>query len=1055
MESFLDGRLSEEQCDTIATHLEACATCVATITELELRIGSDHSAEIVPESDGSAENRESLKRAVARAIQVASAEPTAESRFQVGMLIGSYRLVQRLGAGGMGVVFLAEHETMRRPVALKVLVDRLQGDPDSTRRFVHEIRTSAKLTHPRFVKSLDAGEFSGSPYLVMDYLEGVSLSSLVRSWGRLPVADVCEIGRQIAEGLQVLAEQKLVHRDMKPSNVMLVTEHSTTNENASAPSPTIKILDFGVARWHESAGITQAVTLPSLVLGTLEYMAPEQVEASSQVDERADWYSLGATLFKLLVGAAPLELSVPADASPLAKAAHLKTESAPPIRSLRRDVPRAVARIVGRLLSHDPTQRPSPKEVQRALAPFAADADLPRLLRERPETPCSQPTTFRRTSRLRYWKRTIQSNLHWLLGAAVLLLGVIVYATNYGNLEIEVLDEDTKVVISRGGKVIEVIDTREKRRVRLHPDKYELTLENSDKHDLVLSTDQVTIRRGTTEIARVKLHQVPAPGKGQPAPPEKTRIVADWRFAQDANQKPVRDAQMLLSFEGDARLWDDSGLKHSANTFEHPRYKKYDAAADATRAGLDGWALQTGRTIGSLWCPTGVRVLARSDYFSVWCRVRLDRNQLDGDQTLLARPGDWELSIRKDGHLIVKCGSSILEIEKREWGDHEPVPLTKWVGQWIDIGLTFDRDLDDNGANVVTVYLDGLRWFTRRGVHRNRNASDLHVGCLGANKQVFDGLFDRILIYDGVLDAEGFRDLSKPRFTERISSAPVFTTAISPDENLLATGGGQDDIELRSFPALELKQTLRGHGNFVHSLAFSHDGKWLASGGEDYFARIWNVASGQVRHILEGENKVFCVAFSPDDKYLASTEAYGVVRIWDVATGEATHVLRRHRGWVWTAAFSPNGKWLATGEGNAIIKLWELPTFREVTTLPGHTAWVRTLVFSPDSKWLYSGSGDHTIKVWNVEQQELKASLPEQAHVVQSLDVSPDGRVLVSGGFDHAVKFWDTETLKELPIGGRHARRLQSVRFVPRSMLVVSGSEDGAIRAWPVNLNNR
>ena len=517
LRSFLDGRLSDEQCDTIALHLESCATCLAAITELEQTNASRQPSEKFPEAGSSPEDSDGLARAVARAIDSSSVAPLAESRFQIGMVVGSYRLVQRLGSGGMGVVFLAEHETMRRRVALKVLVGRLQDDPESTRRFVHEIRTSAKLAHPRFVKSLDAGEFDGSPYLVMDYLEGVSLATVSHSWGRLSVADACEIARQIAEGLQVLADNKLVHRDLKPSNVMLVPESSTGSARVDC-GPTVKILDFGVARWRESAGMTQAVTLPSLVVGTLEYMAPEQVEASSQVDERADCYSLGATLFKLLIGAAPLELSGLADASPFAKATHLKTESVPPIRSLRRDVPRAVARIVDRLLSRDPAQRPSPSEVQRTLAAFAVDADLPRLVRELPESPCSLPKILPRTNRLRNWTRSLVKNLRWLVAAVMLLLGAVVYATNYGDLSIEVLDEDTKVVVSRGGNLIEVIDTREKRRVRLRPDKYELAIENSDKHTLKLSTNQVTIRRGATEIARVKLQPNPeATPKIEPA----------------------------------------------------------------------------------------------------------------------------------------------------------------------------------------------------------------------------------------------------------------------------------------------------------------------------------------------------------------------------------------------------------------------------------------------------------------------------------------------------------------------------------------------------------
>lgn len=820
LHSFLEGQLSEDQCDTIALHLEGCATCLAAITDLEPNNSQRTPAAPTEEASRLDEESAALERAVARAIGTPlHVAPPPESRFQTGMLVDHYRLVERLGSGGMGVVFLAEHEAMRRRVALKVLTGRLQDDPDSTRRFAHEIRTSAKLIHPRFVKALDAGEFAGSPYLVMEYLDGVSLSALSRGWGSLPVADVCEIGRQIAEGLQVLADNKLVHRDLKPSNVMLVQSVTSSGAEPSELGQAVKILDFGVARWRESTSATQAITLPSFVVGTLEYMAPEQVEASSKVDERADWYSLGATLFKLMLGAAPLELSSLADASPFAKATHLKTESTPAIRSLRRDVPRAVARIVDRLLSRDPAQRPSPSEVQRTFALYAVDADLPRLLRELPEQANPTPITLPCTSSLCLWKRSIQRNTRWFVAAVTLLFGAIVLATNYGELSIDVLDEDTKVVVSRGGKIIEIIDTREKRRVRLHPDKYELTLENSDKHDLVLSTKQVTIRRGTTEIARVKLQPASPPGTSPSL--SRAEFLAKTTMGEAGRLSGHKDHVACIAVSKDGTkalsgsesdhalfLWDlRTGLL--IRRFEHPRgWVRTVAFSGDGQLALSGgtepdqalilFRLETGEVVQRLLNHTGAIMSA----------------QFLPDQTQAISAGGSYNGLRADSVIRLwdlKSGEVI-----RRFSGHE--------------GLIYPIRVSPNGKLLASSSNDGTVRIWRISDAEPLRRWDLdHViealDWFPDNRRIVTCSKDRHVL---IMDVETGETL------KRLGPCPsgIFRAAVSSKGDCVLTSHGREGVvRLWDVELGQILDTFRGNDQETYSVAFAGDDQFALAGG--------------------------------------------------------------------------------------------------------------------------------------------------------------------------------------------------------------------------------
>ncbi len=290
---------------------------------------------------------------------------TAESTM-LGEL-AEYELLEKLGEGGMGAVYKARHTKLKRMVALKVLPKGRREDDRAIARFEREMEAVGRLDHPHIVRAMDAREVEGTRFLVMEYVEGLDLGKVVRRLGPLSVADACELVRQAALGLQSAHEHGLVHRDVKPSNLMLTQGGQ------------IKLLDLGLARFQSEPPDGEEMTRTGQALGTLDYMAPEQISDTHSIDIRADIYALGCTLYRLLSGQAPF--SGPEYENRFEKMEGHLRKPVPPIGQFRSDVPPELAAVVERMLAKDPAGRFStPAAVADAVGPFASGSDLPALL---------------------------------------------------------------------------------------------------------------------------------------------------------------------------------------------------------------------------------------------------------------------------------------------------------------------------------------------------------------------------------------------------------------------------------------------------------------------------------------------------------------------------------------------------------------------------------------------------------------------------------------------------------------------------------------------------
>jgi serine/threonine protein kinase len=333
------------------------------------------------------------------------------------LVVGQYLLLERLGEGGAGQVFKARHQKMNRDVAVKLLRKELLDDAEVLARFYREIHIVSQLDHPNVVHAYDAGPAGSSHFLALEYVEGTDLGRLVKQGGRLPVEQACEYIRQAACGLAYAHERGLVHRDIKPHNLIM-----------SLREGLIKVADLGLARLqraaheevtavlHGSAGSGTLTPENAVMLGTTDYMAPEQALDFHAADIRADIYSLGCTFYYLLTGQPPFAGG--ALAEKLMK--HQQVEPAG-VEQVRPDVPAGVRSVLRKMLAKKPAHRyQTPAEVVGALAPFCPDKGPTHASQRRAEAALPTVNPQPRKPRLRR---------RWLLATAAVLVSATLIAT--------------------------------------------------------------------------------------------------------------------------------------------------------------------------------------------------------------------------------------------------------------------------------------------------------------------------------------------------------------------------------------------------------------------------------------------------------------------------------------------------------------------------------------------------------------------------------------------------------------------------------------------------
>jgi tRNA A-37 threonylcarbamoyl transferase component Bud32 len=465
LEAFTLGTLGDASHAAVESHLAGCAACQARAAEAP--------ADALVELLRSAHRHAGGDTAVAAAADTAcDPRPAPEVPAELAEH-PRYRLLRPLGAGGMGTVWLAEHRVMGRRVALKVIRPEHLARPGAAERFRREAHAAARLQHPHIVAAHDAEQAGATHFLVMEYVEGVSLAEYLASAGLLPVAEACRLARDAALALQHAHERGMVHRDVKPHNLML------------GPDGRVKVLDFGLAAFAAGEGPDRGLTAANMVVGTPDYIAPEQAVDAHAADARSDVYSLGCTLYQLLTGRVPF----PGD-STLAKLDAHRGHGPAPVRALRPEVPRGLAAVLAKMMAKRPQDRyTTAADAARALGPYT-----------RPGT--GTPPRWRR--------RALVALAALLLGGIMLAAAVAVYRiqTDRGELVITPESDDVEVVIKQGGKVVTILDTKTDRRVTLRAGTYDLELK--DAPGWKLEVEKATLTRDGKALVRIERVVKPA-----------------------------------------------------------------------------------------------------------------------------------------------------------------------------------------------------------------------------------------------------------------------------------------------------------------------------------------------------------------------------------------------------------------------------------------------------------------------------------------------------------------------------------------------------------------
>lgn len=361
LSAFLEGRLRSSEQETVEQHIQTCETCCERLAQVppDSLSGRLKTIDASPSADLVAPERRTMdvRTDLPGGNDAGSALPPELSDHP------RYQILQPLGRGGMGVVYRAEHRMMGRTVALKVIDERFINDRQAIERFRNEVKAAGRLNHPNIVRAYDAEQAGNLHFLVMEFVDGISLDELVRRRGRLAADQACSIVRKVCHGLHHASRHDMVHRDIKPQNIMVTQDGK------------VRILDFGLARLaranplptvggHEQMHRTaDALTHVGLVLGTPDYIAPEQARDAHQIDIRADLYSLGCTMYFLLTGQPPF----PKGTAMQKLVAHME-QSPPPVQEVNPAVPSAVADLVVRAMQRDPAKRfQTPSEMADAL----------------------------------------------------------------------------------------------------------------------------------------------------------------------------------------------------------------------------------------------------------------------------------------------------------------------------------------------------------------------------------------------------------------------------------------------------------------------------------------------------------------------------------------------------------------------------------------------------------------------------------------------------------------------------------------------------------------
>jgi WD40 repeat protein len=974
--------------------------------------------------------------------------------------IGRYKLLEKLGEGGFGDVWMAEQEDpVRRRVALKII--KLGMDTrEVVARFEAERQALALMDHPNIAKVLDAGATdTGRPYFVMELVRGIKITEYCDQ-NALSTPQRLELFIAVCQAVQHAHQKGIIHRDIKPSNILV-----TVNEAVPVP----KVIDFGIAKATQGRLTDKTVfTAFEQFIGTPAYMSPEQaVMTSLDVDTRTDIYSLGVLLYELLTGQTPFEKTellavgleemrrLIRDKEPMRPSTRLSglgaEEQTSTAKRRQTDVPRLIRLVRGDLdwivmkcLEKDRTRR---YETANGLA-----FDLKRHL-------TNEPVLARPASAAYKLQKAFRRNKLVYSAAAAIALALVAGLTLAAMGWRQTRVERDKALQARAGEEAQrkAAQASEAEAVHLlYVAKMNLAQRAWDQNNigglrqLLLDTKDSPHRGFEWYYWQPKTHVRALVLRGH------SNIIRSVAFSPDG--------QRIVSGSDDqtAKVWDAATGRELLTLTGHSDIIRFvafspDGQRIVTCSGdrtAKVWETANGRQLLTL---TGHSETVASAAFSPdgqrIATACLDRtakvwDTATGKELLTLRGhSNWVESVAfsPDGQRIVSGGD---DQTAKVWDAASGRELLTLKGYSSGL-VSFSPD----GQRIVTV--DQRQWDSASGRELRVRKLPPFTGdgdWINYAASSRDGR--RIVIVTGssantakLCDAATGREL----FTYKGHSSCINSVAFSPDDERIVTGSSDNTAyvwEVASGVPPRDKGgnllTLTGHSEVVDSVAFSPDGQRIVTGSFDRTAKVWDAASGRELLTLVGHSEIVnSVAFSPDGQRIVTGSGDRTAKVWDSASGRELLPLRGHSDWVASVSFSPDGQRIVTGSNDKTAKVWDAASGRELLTLTGHNALIRSVAFSPDGQRVATGSSDRT-KVWDAASGRELLTLRGQATVA----FSPNGQRIVTGSSDQTAKVWDATSGRELLTLTGHNDVVNSVAFSPDGQRILTSSWDRTAKVW-------